>query len=148
MKTNYINEETYKKGNRKLFTIQIILLFVWIACVIGGVCFILFSNYWTIIPGIAMIAMPTILIGTIELMLYLVRHQRGIQAYQASAVTPLVNEFAEETSEAQRAVAKNFTEGINEANSNSGICYCKDCGSKNFIDAKFCQSCGKEIKRL
>lgn len=145
MENEKFNDDYYKKVNKKIFIIQIIFLIALINFIIAGIILILsYKNgrYWTPIPGIMLIAMPTIFIGSIELMLYIARHQRDIFKYQMQATIPVAKEAIDNTSNIQKTIAKNVIEEINQ------YCYCQECGSKNFIDAKFCSTCGKEINRL
>lgn len=72
--------------------------------------------------------------------------RREITTYVKNESVPVVNEAAEETKPALRAIGSALREGMSEAEANTSVC--SACGQKNGADAKFCGNCGAPLKKI
>ncbi len=92
--------------------------------------------FWLAILGLPMLAFG--------LMITLTAFRREIANYSAREAAPVVNEMSEAISPAIQAVTKAAKKGTQTENAGA---LCPACGAQNDADAKFCDNCGKALKK-
>ena len=78
------------------------------------------------------------------LMIAITAFRREIATYHKNESVPVINEAAEETKPAARAIAAALQEGFQADSAQKA---CTVCGKQNDAGAKFCNNCGARLKK-
>lgn len=161
----YLNEEKYKKAEKKVKKAGTILLVIGglmvVAAIVIFIVFIAVLNK----PMSAALGGPLLVFGFAFLgfggQAKFIGHARDINAYMAQQQIPIAQEglekmapsvgkagstIAKEMAPAYGDIAKEISKGIKEGIKETGsTVYCKYCGSQIDSDSIFCKKCGKKI---
>ena len=147
-KEKYLNEEKFKKTNKKVNVIGITLLSIGGLILLGIIIVLLggfidpFSKYAPICGILAVLGFGLFAVGII---CFNSSHSRQISAYMMQQHMPLSQEYIKKMSPSMGNVAKEITKGIKEGMSAYESIYCKHCGSQIDADSNFCNKCGKQL---
>lgn len=152
MKNNkYLNEEQFKKSNKKVKTAGLIVMLIGIIMLIIGFFVIQVpemghkdwfeletkSNFFRFVGFFVTI------VGCI--VRFVVGNQRQIMAYQVQQGMPIAQEGLEKMSPSMGTAAKEIAKGIKEGMEDNNFIYCKHCGAQIDADSNFCNKCGKQL---
>ena len=171
----YLNEEQYKKSNKKVKTIGLIVMIIGLCLIFMGISFLADASQMEVpqmgaenryeiksakigkqATGSAMI-IPGFGITLIGCMLrFIVGNRRNIMAYQMQQVMPIAQEGMEkmtptlknitnEMAPSYGTVAKEIAKGIKAGMADEEFVYCKHCGAQIDSDSSFCKVCGKQV---
>lgn len=168
MEEKLVSDEAYKKGQKLIKKIRLILLIVGLVLLAGGATLMIIgftetSGYVSIefvIPGSIMVFFAVVALMNALVMTF-VAHQREILAYQASATLPIAGEVGEKvidfadknSTKVGNAVGKTIGGVVMEAkkglNKNKAAkpVVCPKCQYKNDATDKFCGGCGEKLEQ-
>ena len=162
----YLNEDKFKKNNKKVKKVGVIVLTIGLIMLIGGIVTVIKLGVIDNKPTNAGIGAPFIIIGLgvsiwgLQIR-FLLGNQREISAYMVQQQIPIAQEgmekmapsigkagatIAKEMAPAYGDIAKEISKGIKEgAKESDDSIYCKYCGSQIDADSSFCKKCGKRL---
>ena len=163
----YLNEEEYKKVNKKVKTAGLVVLLLGVCLLISGIL-VVFSASFMKVPsmgdpnwfdassaqmgrsslGMFMI-IPGIFVTVVGCMIrFGVANRREIMAYQLQQLMPLAQEGTEKmtptAAKYSRTIVRETVKGLKEGLSEEER-KCKYCGTFVDGDSKYCKNCGKEL---
>lgn len=171
MGKKYVSDESYKKGQRLLKKIRIILLIVASILIVGGITLIVLGktkrgsisagdyewveNYGNanamIFAGIVM-TIFSLVCFVYCIYVTVIMHKREIIAFNASATVPVAKEVISEVApvvgdaigEIVKGTRKGINDGKTEAQGKKDV-VCPKCSYKNDKTDKFCGGCGEKL---
>ena len=138
-------DEKQKKHNKTKLILKIVGIVVAVAglaLAATGIGSMFASDGFPELFWMAILGLPMLGIG---LMITLAAFRREIASYSAREAAPVVNEMSEAVSPAIQTVAKAAKDGLTQTEKASAVC--PACGAQNDADAKFCDNCGKALKK-
>lgn len=149
-KNEYLNEEQFKKNNKKVKIAGVIVIAIGIIMLIIGFFVIkvpeMGEEGWfkarKTSSFLKSIGFFVTVVGCI--IRFFVANSRQIMAYQVQQGMPIAQEGIEKMSPSMGNAAKEITKGIKEGLSENETVYCKHCGAQIDADSSFCKKCGKQ----
>ncbi|MBQ3145842.1 MAG: zinc ribbon domain-containing protein [Clostridia bacterium] len=150
-KNEYLNEEQFKKNNKKVKVAGLIVLSIGIIMLIIGLFVIkvpeMGEDGWFELSSksrkFKMFGIGLTIIGC--MIRFVVGNQRSIMAYKVQEGMPIAKEGIEKMSPSMGTAAKEISKGIKEGMSEDNAIYCKYCGAQLDADSSFCKKCGKQL---
>mgnify|MGYP003311132935 CR=1 FL=1 len=150
-KNEYLNEEQFKKNNKKVKTAGLIVLSIGIIMLIIGFFIVKVpemgeDNWFELSSRSALFKVGGFSLTIVGCMIrFVVANQRQIMAYQVQQGMPIAQEGMEKMSPTMENAAKEIAKGIKEGLSDDEKVYCKHCGAQIDADSNFCNKCGKQL---
>lgn len=168
MEEKLVSDEAYKKGQKLIKKIRMILLIVGLVLLVGGATLMIIGSTETngyvssefVIPGSIMVFFAVVALLN-ALGMTFVAHQREILAYQASATLPVAGEVGEKVIDftdknsskigstvgnVVGGVVREAKKGLNENKAAKPV-VCPKCQYKNDATDKFCGGCGEKLEQ-
>ena len=168
MEEKLVSDEAYKKGQKLIKKIRMILLIVGLVLLVGGATLMIIGSTETngyvssefVIPGSIMVFFAVVALLN-ALGMTFVAHHREILAYQASATLPVAGEVGEKvidfadknSTKVGNAVGKTIggvvrevKKGLNGGKAEKYV-VCPKCQYKDDSTDKFCGGCGEKLEQ-
>lgn len=146
----YLNEEQYKKTNKKIRAAGLVLIGIGILLMVIGFFLIQIPPMGT--PGwddatskSNLYKFPGIILTAVGIKLFVRSYRRKIMAYRMQEGIPLAQEGIEKMTPTAADAAKEVAKRVKEGLAEEEILFCKWCGAQIDADSLFCKKCGKQL---